>query len=291
MQVSALKAFGGQARAGPTAQTEKEGLAVELFRSSFVTLSMADVSTNRWTASDGVELAVHELGEGPPVVLLHGLFSNAHTNWIKFGHAERIASEGLRVLMPDLRAHGESGKPHEAACYPPGILARDLRELVEHLGLDSYALGGFSLGARTVVEAVGEGMRPRRAVLAGMGLQGLRQWDRRQHFFLEAIATADTARRDDEHWLAIQFMKTMKIDRVAAQHLLRSFVAAPDEWLEQFTMPTLVVAGTEDQDNGPAGALAEALPNAVLRQVPGTHMSSVTGPELGDEIARFLTTT
>ena len=40
------------------------------------------------------------------MILLHGLFSDAHMNWIKFGHAERIAREGFRVIMPDLRAHG-----------------------------------------------------------------------------------------------------------------------------------------------------------------------------------------
>ena len=249
---------------------------------------MTDPAKHHWTASDGVELAWHETGEGRPVVLLHGLFSNAETNWIKFGHAERIAGEGFRVIMPDLRAHAHSGAPHDASCYPRGILARDLRELVRHLDLAEFDLGGFSLGARTVVEAVGEGMRPRKAVLAGMGLKGLREWDRRQDFFLEAIATADTARRGDDHWLAIQFMKTMKIDRTAASHLLRSFVAAPDEWLGAFTMPTLVVAGSEDEDNGPARELARALPQATFREIPGTHMSSVTKPELGEEIARFL---
>jgi pimeloyl-ACP methyl ester carboxylesterase len=246
------------------------------------------VSTHKWNASDGVALAWHELGEGRSVILLHGLFSNADTNWIKFGHAERIASEGFRAIMPDLRAHGDSGKPQDADCYPRGILARDLRELVEHLDLDGFDLGGFSLGARTVVEAVGEGMQPGKAVLAGMGLQGLREWDRRQHFFLEAIENADTSKRGDKHWLAIQFMKTMKIDRVAAAHLLRSFVAASDDWLEAFSMPTLVIAGSEDQDNGSASELAEALPRGEYREVPGTHMSSVTKPELGDEIARFL---
>lgn len=249
---------------------------------------MAEAATHRFTASDGVELAWHELGEGRPVILLHGLFSNAETNWIKFGHARRIAGEGFRVIMPDLRAHGASGKPHDAACYPPGILARDVSELVDHLHLEEFDFGGFSLGARTVVEAVGEGLRPRKAALAGMGLEGLRQWDRRQHFFLEAIANADTSKRGEPHWLAIQFMKTMKVDRVAAAHLLRSFFPAPDEWLAAFTMPTLVVAGSEDQDNGPGQELADALPNAMFVEVPGTHMSSVTGPELGEAIAEFL---
>ena len=249
---------------------------------------MSDPQVRFWSASDGVELAYHELGDGRPVVLLHGLFSDAVMNWIKFGHAARIAAEGFRVIMPDLRAHGLSGRPHEPEYYPAGVLARDLRELIGHLGLTEFDLGGFSLGARTTVEAVGEGLTPRRAILGGAGLDGLRHWQRRKHFFLEAIELFDRVPRGDPHWLSIQFMKSQKVDRVASALLLESFADAFMDWLTAFTMPTLVVCGSEDDDNGSAEKLAEALPNAVFREVPGTHMSSVTRPELGEAIAQFL---
>ena len=116
---------------------------------------MTEVTTHYWTASDGVELAWRECGQGRPIILLHGLFSDAQMNWIKFGHAERIAREGFRVIMPDLRAHGLSAKPHGEQFYPKGILARDLRELIARLALAEFDLGGFSLGARTTVEGVG----------------------------------------------------------------------------------------------------------------------------------------
>jgi pimeloyl-ACP methyl ester carboxylesterase len=190
--------------------------------------------------------------------------------------------------MPDLRAHGASGKPQGQEHYPPGILARDLRELVAFLGLGEFDLGGFSLGARTTVEAVGEGMRPRRAILGGAGLEGLRNWKQRKNFFVEAIALFDEVKRGDPHWLSIQFMKSQKVDRVAAGLLLESFEDAFMDWLAAFTMPTLVVCGSEDDDNGSAEELAAALSNAVFREVPGTHMSSVTKPELGEAIASFL---
>ena len=246
-------------------------------------------STHHWTASDGVELAWREVGEGRPVILLHGLFSDAQMNWIKFGHAEKIAAAGFRVIMPDLRAHGLSAKPHDADSYARGVLAWDVRELIAHLGLTDYDLGGFSLGARTAVQVVGgEDARPRRAILAGMGLQGLSDWNRRQAFFHEAIAQFDSAKRGDKWWMAIQFMKTMKVDRVAAGHLLRTFEDAQPDWLDAFTMPTLVLCGDNDEDNGSAPALAEALPDARLELVPGTHMSSVAEPAFGEAIARFL---
>ncbi len=249
---------------------------------------MSDAQVHYWNASDGVRLAYHELGQGSPVVVLHGLFSDANMNWIKFGHAARIAAEGFRVIMPDLRAHGLSGHPHEPEHYPQGILARDLRELVGHLGLADFDLGGFSLGSRTTVEGVGEGLRPRRAILGGAGLEGLRHWERRKHFFLDAIEQFDRVERGDPHWLSIQFMKSQKVDRVAAALLLHSFRDAFMEWLEAFTMPTLVVCGSEDEDNGSAEQLAAAMPAAIFREVPGTHMSSVTKPQLGEAIATFL---
>jgi pimeloyl-ACP methyl ester carboxylesterase len=249
---------------------------------------MTEAITRFWTASDGVRLAYHEMGEGRAVVLLHGLFSDAYMNWIKFGHAARIASKGFRVIMPDLRAHGQSDRPHGAEFYPKGILARDLRELIELLELGEFDLGGFSLGARTTVEGVGEGLRPRRAVLGGAGLEGLRNWKRRKDFFVEAIGMFDRVQRGDPHWLSIQFMKSQGVDRVAAAQLLDSFEDAFMSWLEAFTMPTLVVCGDQDDDNGSAEELANVLPNALFEEVPGTHMSSVTKPELGEAIAAFL---
>ena len=251
---------------------------------------MPSPTLHRWTASDGVELAYHEVGEGRPVILLHGLFSDAQMNWIKFGHADRIASEGCRVVMPDLRAHGLSGKPHDPAKYPPDILVRDLRELIARLGLGEFDLGGFSLGARTTIDAVSHGVTPRRAILAGTGVDVLTNWERRCRFFVEAIERFDEARRGDPHWLSIQFMRTMKIDLKAAELLLKALGdhPSPEEALAAFTMPTLVVCGSEDEDNGSARELAAALPIARYEEIPGTHMSSVTKPELGEKIAAFL---
>ena len=190
----------------------------------------AQAKTHFWATSDGVRLAYHELGQGRPVVLLHGLFSDAQMNWIKFGHAERIAAQGFRVIMPDLRAHGESDKPHGQQYYPKGILARDLRELIALLELTEFDLGGFSLGARTAVEGVGEGLQPGRAVLGGAGLDGLRNWKRRKTFFIDAIAMFDRVQRGDPHWLSIQFMKSQGVDRVAAAQLLESFEDAFMSW-------------------------------------------------------------
>ena len=240
-------------------------------------------------ARDGVWLAWREMGEGRPIVLLHGLFSSGEVNWIKFGTAARIAAEGYRVIMPDLRVHGSSDAPHGEEFYPPDVLVHDLEDLVAHLGLDDFDLGGFSLGARTSARAVVAGMKPRGLILGGMGLAGLAGWQRRGAFFKRAIAEYETAKRGDDTWLSIQFMKTMKVDRIAAGHLLDSFTDTTPEMLAALTMPVLVVCGADDQDNGSASELVGALADARLATIPGIHMSSVTQPELGEAIAAFLT--
>lgn len=239
-------------------------------------------------ARDGIELAWHELGSGRPLILLHGLFSSAEVNWLKFGTAARIAQEGVRLIMPDLRAHGASGAPRSADSYPPDILVSDLEDLIAHIGLEEFDLGGFSLGARTSVRAVIAGIAPRRLILAGMGLAGLAGWKRRGQFFKRVIAEYDTAVRGDDSWMAIQFMKTMKIDRIAAGHLLDSFTDTVPDALAAISMPTLVVCGDKDDDNGSAAELADQLADAQLATIPGTHMSSVTRPELGEAMASFL---
>ena len=236
----------------------------------------------------GARLAVHRLGEGRPVLLLHGLFSSAEVNWIKFGTAAQLAAAGFEAIMPDLRAHGPSARPHDPAAYPEDVLVRDAHALVACLDLQDYDLGGFSLGARTAVRCAVQGLSPRRLVLAGMGLEGLAGWARRAAFFIDAIDRFETVKHGDPAFMAVAFMKTQKVDRVAARLLLQSVDdTAPDE-LAGVTMPTLVVCGDKDRDNGSPEALADALPDGRFEPVPGTHMSSVTEPALGEAIVRFL---
>lgn len=250
---------------------------------------MEDAAIGFATMTDGTRIAYHRMGRGRPVMLLHGLFSNAEVNWIKYGHAGQLAAAGFEVIMPDFRAHGASDAPRDPSAYPTDILARDVAELVAHVGLTDYDLGGFSLGARTAVRAVAAGLQPRRLVLGGMGLSGLAGWTQRGAFFKRVIAEYDSAKRGDDTWLAVQFMKTMKVDRIAAGHLLDSFADTDPPALARIAMPTLVVCGDKDFDNGSAAELVAALPDAQHVVVPGTHMSSVTEAALGTAMVAFLT--
>ncbi|MEO6092682.1 MAG: alpha/beta fold hydrolase [Novosphingobium sp.] len=254
---------------------------------------MTGPSTTFLPGHGGFRLAVHRLraegGGRPPVLLLHGLFSSAEVNWIKFGTARQLAVAGFEAIMPDLRAHGLSDAPHDPAAYPDDVLVKDALALVARLGLADYDLVGFSLGARTAVRGVLAGLTPRRLVLGGMGLEGLTGWAGRSAHFIDAIDRFGTIERGDPAFLAQAFMKAQKIDRIAARLLLGSIDDTPPDALAGIAMPTLVVCGDQDQDNGSGQALAAALPDARFVEVPGTHMSSVTKPELGEAIVRFFT--
>ncbi len=250
---------------------------------------MSNVRTESYTGLSGTRLAVHRMGQGRPLILLHGLFSSAEVNWIKFGHAARLVDAGFEVIMPDLRAHGQSAAPQDPAAYPHDVLVADLEALVRGLGLSDYDLGGFSLGARTALKGVLAGLKPRRLVLGGMGLGGLVKWSGRTDFFLDVIDRFGTIPRDDPAYISQQFMKTMKIDPVAARLLLGSIEGVGVSDFTSVAMPTLVVCGTEDRDNGSPQALVDALPQGTLAEIPGTHMSCVTRAELSEAIAGFLT--
>ncbi len=248
--------------------------------------------SDKITSFDGTQLAVHRMvpaaAEGRPVILLHGLFSNAQMNWVKFGHAQKLVDAGFEVIMPDLRAHGQSEAPHDPAAYPEDVLGRDVAAVVEALELTDFDLVGFSLGARTSVRAVLGGVSPRRLVLSGMGLEGLAGWNNRSAFFIDAIDRFDEIKRGDPAFMSVSFMKTMKVDLIAGRLLLQSVADTAESDLARLTMPTLVLCGDKDQDNGSAPRLAEVLPDARYVEIPGTHMGSVTEGALGDALAEFL---
>jgi pimeloyl-ACP methyl ester carboxylesterase len=245
--------------------------------------------SNKFLSADGVQIAWRETGEGRPLLLIHGYFSEAETNWIKYGHAALLADIGYRVIMPDLRAHGLSDKPHDRALYPTDILADDQFALIDQLGLTDFDLGGYSLGGRTVARMLARGAKPRRAIISGMGLEGLTSTDKRGNHFRHILDNLGTHEKGSPAWMAEAFLKTTGGDPVALRCILDTFVDTSDQQLRGFELPVAVICGEDDQDNGSAVALAEVLPHGKLFIVPGNHMSAVVKPELGQAMVEALT--
>lgn len=246
------------------------------------------MTAGRFPGRDGVELAYRELGQGRPLVLIHGYFSTGQVNWATYGHAARLAERGHRVILPDLRADGDSAKPHDPSAYPPDVLADDGFALLAHLGLDEYDLGGYSLGARTVVRMLARGATPGRAVVAGTGIEGIVATRGRGEHFRRILTQLGTFERGSAEWKAERFLRSVGGDPQALLRVLDTFVDTSREELARITTPVLVLVGAQDEDQRSADQLAAALPNAEYRTIPGDHMSAVAGQELGRAIAEYL---
>lgn len=245
-----------------------------------------------FSAQDGTRLAWREMGpetgDARPLLLIHGYISDATTNWITYGTAAQLADVGFRCIMPDLRAHGSSDKPHDPAAYPPDILADDQFALIRHLGLEDFDLAGYSLGARTAARMLARGARPGRAVLSGMGLDGLVQTGHRRDHFRHILRNIGKHPKGSPEWMAEAFVKTTGGDPIALDLILDTFVDTPREVLAGLDLPVGIVCGVDDDDNGSAAALAALLPQGELVAIPGNHMSAVTKPDFGRAFVEFL---
>jgi esterase len=91
-----------------------------------------------------MKLFYRHFGEGPPFIILHGLFGQSD-NWVTIAH--RLAKH-YSVYIPDLRNHGQS--PHASVhTYP--AMAEDLLDLMVQLGISNTILLGHSMGGKTAM--------------------------------------------------------------------------------------------------------------------------------------------
>ncbi|MFQ6143866.1 alpha/beta fold hydrolase [Streptomyces seoulensis] len=249
----------------------------------------ADLTVRHFRGRDGTRLAFRECGTGRPLVLLHGFFSSATQNWVRSGFAAALADRGHRLVMPDLRAHGDSSAPLDAARYPADVLTDDAFALIEHLALADYDLGGYSLGARTVVRMLVRGATPRRAVVAGQGLREVTGHGGAVARYLRRVfGNPGTFEPGSDEWKAEQWLHRTGGDPRALLHVLDTVVGTSVGALSGIRAPTLVVIGADDDRDGSAEALAGALPRGTHAVVPGNHTTATAAPELAETVAGFL---
>lgn len=253
---------------------------------------MPEPTVSFFTGRDGVRLAYRELGQGRPLILLHGAMG-AGALWLRHGQAKAFAEAGYRVILPDFRGQGLSDRPRDAAAYPADVLTDDALALLDHLALSGadadYDLGGYSLGARIVVRMLVRGATPRRAVVAGQGMQQILGFGGGVARMLRRIITAAEAPEPgspDEQTAA--WLAATGDDPVALLHAIDSVVATSAEDLGGVQVPTLVAMGTEDERLESVDALVKALPNAVKVTVPGDHGRAASTPEFVAAVLGFL---
>ena len=93
---------------------------------------------------DGVELEVLDDGSGPAVLLLHGFPDSSHL-WRH--QVPALTGAGLRVVAPDLRGFGASGRPERVEDYRIGRSVADLVAVLDELGVEQAGVVGHDWGA------------------------------------------------------------------------------------------------------------------------------------------------
>jgi len=245
---------------------------------------------------DETEIAYQEWGErmlSPPVLLHHGFVADANSNWLATGVVDALLAAGRRVIAPDARGHGQSGKPHDPTRYGEQLMARDLAALLEVTGEAQIDLVGYSMGAIvSLIFASGE-ERVRRLVVGGVG-SGVIECggvDRRavpNEAIIEALEAEDPATIEMAEAARFRMLAdALGADRKALAAQAKS-VYRGDIALGCISAQTLVLAGDVDPLAIRPEVLSQAIPGATLRILSGDHIGAIADPHFAQSIVDFL---
>jgi len=265
--------------------------------------------SERIVESGGVRLAVEEVGEGTPVLLMHGL--TATRRYVVMG-SRALERSGHRVLAHDARGHGASSPAPAPEEYGYDELAADALSVLDDAGVEQAALAGASMGAHTALRIALE--HPER--VAGLVLVtpaydpethgdavSLHRWDSLAaglrgggvEGFLEAYGEPEVPERWRETVVKVIRQRLSAhqhpgavADALEAVPRSRPFENVDD--LRSIDAPTVVVASRDEADPGHPYAVGEAyvaaIPDArLLSEVPGQSPLAWQGAQLSKVIA------
>ncbi len=272
-------------------------------------MSAADTATEFSLESAGTALYGDVLGEGSPILLLHGL--TATRRYVVMG-SRQLPKRGYRLIGYDARGHGESDPAPQRSAYEYADLAGDLAAVLDHHGIERAAVAGASMGAHTgLTFALAHPERVSALVTITPAFDGTD----REGEFEGWDALADGLEQGgvegfmqawrpnvDERWLETATLVTRQR---LSRHLHPQAVAdalrvvprsRPFESLDQLEsldVPVLVVASRDESDPGHPFAVAEEyvrrLPRAELVvEEAGKSPLAWQGGQLSNAIAEFL---
>jgi pimeloyl-[acyl-carrier protein] methyl ester esterase len=257
--------------------------------------------------SAGVNIHYEEMGEGRPLVLLHG-WAGSGRLW-RFQHE---LADGCRLVIPDLRGHGLSSAPAEG--FGLDDLVSDIFILFERLGLSDAILLGWSLGSQVALAAFPR-LQERLAGLVlvgatarftamdgyphglpankirGMGLRLRREFARTMGEFFRSMFAQGELTPGQEGRIGREILAEGRLPTPEAAHAALAILASADlrERLPAIDCPVLILHGSEDTICPPGSArfLAERLPDARLVAFAGAgHAPSLSRPEQFNALIR-----
>lgn len=235
----------------------------------------------------GLSLAFRSMGSGPALVVIHGWGANGR-EWDDAGWTSALAA-GRTLIIPDLRGHGASAKPHDPAAYTMESLAQDVVGLLDALGQPAADVFGYSMGGtvalwvavlapsrvRSLVAGGVAGEAPSETITMGHALLGLEPMTRRA-----------TRYRD--------YALSMGEDDFTALGacLLTGLPTPPLAELAVYGGEALLAAGENDRRRNLTEELAAGLPGGRFLLLQGAdHMTAYTDPRLKQAVAEFLAQT
>jgi pimeloyl-ACP methyl ester carboxylesterase len=261
---------------------------------------------------DGPRLAGDAAGDGPPIVLAHGLTATRR-NVVQ--GSRHLLTRGFSLVRYDARGHGESDAPPAPSAYEYADLAGDLEALLDDRGLERVVLAGSSMGAATAVRfALAAPVRVRALVLvtpayrgAGqLGPDALAHWDGLAAALeagdVDRFVEASGAGALPERWREPARLATrQRIERhrdlravATALRVVPRSEAFPDlTALGEIGVPALVVGSRDDGDPGHPLATAEEYTRRLPRgelvvEAAGDTPLAWQGARLSRAIADFL---
>lgn len=239
---------------------------------------------------DGVELAWDAVGEGTPLLLVHGS-ALSKAIWRGFGYTKAFR-EQFKVITMDLRGHGRSGKPVLPRDYTMETLVTDALAVLDAADAHQAHYGGYSVGARMAfslalaapdrllsITSLGGSYRIQPGSIgklffpefdAALGAGGMPAfvdgWEARMGRPLDAQTRAAFL-ANDAPALRAYFAQT------AAD------AAVPETDLATIATPALLLAGSQDTDRARDSLRASRLmPNARYVELPGRNHGSTLVP-------------
>jgi non-heme chloroperoxidase len=262
---------------------------------------------------DGTPIAFTDSGgDGPAVVMLHGLTVTSRINWETCFEYDsdgrlvevegptlgpRLRDAGARTVEVDARGHGYSGRSDDPDRYRGDASARDVQAVIDALGVDAVDLVGYSNGAATAARLLGLGeSRLRSAALCGMpftlieanyndgvawysGEVGKAFQNDDWETWPDMVGVRDVARLDPVH----------DFGSIGASWIAFGAEPVPDERLASATVPVLVVKGGGDNGDDEAARIAAMIPGAQAAVVGDRdHNTTPNGEAFHDTVLSFL---
>jgi pimeloyl-ACP methyl ester carboxylesterase len=238
-----------------------------------------------------VDLAFIDEGEGELIILIHGFASTKEVNWVQTNWVATLTQAKRRVIALDNRGHGQSTKLYDPADYHTGLMAEDVRALLDHLDLAAADVMGYSMGARiTAFLALKHPGRVRSAILGGIGIKLIEGHGLPESIAeaMEAPSLADVA--DPTGHVFRSFAQQTKSDLRALAACIRGSrqtLTRPE--VQSIQMPVLVAVGTKDTVAGPGQELAALLPRGQALEIPNRdHMLAVGDKLFKAGVVTFL---